>query len=91
MLNAFLLSNAVKNSLSEAMKVFKLPLWDIYTRQSEVLNQLALSPFSKLGLALGKGSLRDIYLTESAIVLIKLGFSTQIINACLHIYNVKFT
>ena len=65
-LNASLFSNGVKNSLCDAIKVFKLPLWDLCTRQSEVLNHLALSPFNELGLALGKGSLKNLLINYSA-------------------------
>ena len=77
-LNAFHFSNGVKNSLSDAMEIFKLPLFDLVTRQSFVLDQLALPPFGKLGLALGKGSLRNFlskyyfnqpYLNKSLIFL----------------------
>ena len=37
------------------MSVFKLPLCDLVSRQSKVLDQLKVSPFASLGTALGVG------------------------------------
>ena len=49
------MTNSLKNSISNAMKVFKLPLGDLFARQTNVLDQLIVSPLSSLGIALGVG------------------------------------
>ena len=49
------LTNTLSNSLAAAMRVFKLPLFDLVSRQSKVLDQLRESPFASLGIALGVG------------------------------------
>ena len=53
------LTNALRNSLAAAMNVFKLPLGDLVTRQSKVLDQLTASPFASLGIAIGIGSVES--------------------------------
>ena len=53
------MTNALRNSLAAAMNVFKLPLGDLVTRQSKVLDQLTSSPFASLGIAIGIGSVES--------------------------------
>ena len=47
--------HSLEKQLSQAMQVFKLPLGDLFTRQTNVLDQLIVSPFASLGIALGVG------------------------------------